>query len=50
MKKVRNYIMAAISKLDPTRLRTRTVKTEKEKLMKSRARRKAKLRKEIDNE
>ena len=38
--------LAVIQKLDPTRLRIRTVETEKRKLNKSRARRKAELRKQ----
>lgn len=38
--KHRNFELALIAKNDPARLRTRTVETEKAKLVKSRARRK----------
>jgi hypothetical protein len=39
--KLRNYTLARVAKCDPTRYRTRTVMTEKEKLRASRARRKS---------
>jgi hypothetical protein len=39
--------LAVIQKLDPTRLRSRTVETEKHKLIKSRARRKSNWSKEV---
>lgn len=42
----RNAELAVIQKLDPERLRIRTVETEKQKLSKSRARRKSQLLKE----
>lgn len=45
MMKIRNPDLAGAAKHDPTRFRTRTVQTEKEKLIKNRARRKDQLRK-----